>query len=122
MLTSYRGVSPARCCFAVALSEVEGINSMGKSVLVLFRVVVARARGWRRQSGVGAYWANVSDIGGLVTHIFTGLGEPRAAILRWHKGVTFFLPKVCYAQRFYAVGLFWLRRCKGFKGIRLRKP
>ena len=94
----------------------------GKSVSVSFRVRVVRASGRARRSGVGAYGASASNAGGLVAKISTGPGDLGGGLLRRRKGFKLFLSKVYYMQGFYAVGLFWLRRCKGFKGMQLRKP
>ena len=103
-------------------SEIEGINSIGKSVSVSFRVRVVRASGRARRSGVGAYGASASNAGGPVANILAGPAVLGGALLRRHKGFKLFWSKVYYMQGFYAVGLFWLRRCKGFKGMQLRKP
>ena len=104
------------------LSEIEGINSIGKSVSVSFRVRVVRASGRARRSGVGACGASASNAGGPVSNISAGPAARGARLLRRHKAFKLFWSKVKYMQGFYAVGLFWTRRCKGFKGIQLRKP
>ena len=108
--------------FNQSKSEIEGINSIGKSVSVLFCVRVVRASGRVRQCGVGAYGASASNAGGPVANISAGPLGLGAHLLRRHKGFKLFWSKVYYMQWFYAVGLFWLRRCKGFKGMQLRKP
>ena len=53
---------------------------------------------------------------------FRRAGLARRCPSRRHKGFQLFWSKVYYMQWFYAVGLFWLRRCKGLKGMQLRKP
>ena len=111
---------PTESVFVV--SEIEGINSIGKSVSVSFRVRVVRASGRARRSGVGAYGASASNAGGPVAKMLAGPAVRGARLLRRHKGSKLFRSKVNYMQGFYAVGLFWMRRCKGFKGIQLRKP
>ena len=102
------------------ISEIEGINSIGKSVSVSFRVRVVRASGRARRSGVGAYGASASNAGGPIANISAGPGVPGGRLLRRRKGFKLFWSKVYYMQGFYAVGLFWLRRCKGFKGMQLQ--
>ena len=102
------------------MTEIEGINSIGKSVLVSFRVRVVRASGQARRSGVGAYGASASNAGGPVANILAGPLGRGGALLRRRKGFKLFWSKVYYMQGFYAVGLFWLRRCKGFKGMQLQ--
>ena len=101
-------------------SEIEGINSIGKSVSVSFRVRVVRASGRARQSGVGAYRASASNAGGPVANICARPPALGAHLLHRHKGFKLFCSKVYYLQWFYAVGLFWLCRCKGFKGMQLQ--
>ena len=96
------------------------MNSIGKSVSVSFRVRVVRASGRARRSGVGAYGASASNAGGPIANIFAGPGVLGARLLRRRKGFKLFWSKVYYMQGFYAVGLFWLRRCKGFKGMQLQ--
>ena len=101
------------------VSEIEGINSIGKSVSVSFRVCVVRASGRARRSGVGAYGASASNAGGTVANISAGPLWLGGRLLRRHKGFKLFWSKVNYMQGFYAVGLLWLRRCKGFKEMQL---
>ena len=69
---------------------------------------------------MGAYGASASNAGGPVANIFAGPLGRGGALLCQHKGFKLFWSKVYYMQRFYAVGLFWLRRCKGFKGMQLQ--
>ena len=101
------------------MSDIEGINSIWKSVSVLFCVRVVLASGRTRRSGVGAYGASASNAGGPIANICAGPGVPGARLLRRRKGFKLFWSKVYYMQRFYATGLFWLRMRKGFKGMRL---
>ena len=75
-------------------SEIEGINSIGKSVSVSFRVRVVRASGRARRSGVGAYGASASNAGGPVANISAGPAVLGARLLRRHKGFKLFLLKV----------------------------
>ena len=107
-------------CIVESRSEIEGINSIGKSVSVSFRVRVVRASGRARRSGVGAYGASASNAGGPVANIFAGPLGRGAHLLRRHKGCKLCWSKVYHMQWCYAVGLFWLRRCKGFKGMQLQ--
>ena len=102
--------------------EIEGINSIGKSVSVSFRVRVVRASGRARRSGVGAYGVSASHAGGPVANILAGPPGHGGHLLRRHTGFKLFWSKVYYMQGFYAVGLFWLRMREGFKGMQLRKP
>ena len=81
-------------------SEIEGINSIGKSVSVSFRVRVVRASGRARRSGVGAYGASASNAGGPVANISAGPGVLGAALLRRHKGFKLFLTELCCTQGF----------------------
>ena len=74
----------------ILLSEIEGINSIGKSVSVSFRVRVVRASGRARRSGVGAYGASASNAGGPVANICAGPAGRGAALLRRHKGFELF--------------------------------
>ena len=67
-----------------------------------------------------AYGASASNASGQVANIFAGPLERGAALLRRHKGFKLFWSKMYYMQGFYAVGLFWLRRRKGFKGMQLQ--
>ena len=76
------------------MSEIEGINSIGKSVSVSFRVRVVRASGRARRSGVGAYGASASNAGGPVANISAGPAGLGARLLRRHKGFNLFLLKV----------------------------
>ena len=69
---------------------------------------------------MGAYGASASNAGGPVANILAGPVWLGAALLRRRKGFKLFWSKVYYMQGFSAVGLFWLRRCKGFKGMQLR--
>ena len=69
---------------------------------------------------MGAYGASASNAGGLVANISAGPPALGAALLRRHKGFKLFWSKVNYMQGFYAVGLFWMRRCKGFKEMQLQ--
>ena len=108
--------------FRIVMLEIEGINSIWKSVSVSFGVCVVRASRRARRSGVGAYGASASNAGGPVANILAGPVGRGAALLRRHKGFKLFWSKVNYMQGFYAVALFWMRRCKGFKGIQLQKP
>ena len=69
---------------------------------------------------MGAYGASASNADGLVAKMLAGPGLRAARLLRRHKGFKLFWSKVHYMRWFYAVGLFWLRRCKGFKGMQLQ--
>ena len=100
--------------------EIEEINSIGKSVLVLSCACVVRAAGEARGSGVGAYGASASNAGGPVANIFARPPALGGCLLRQHKGFKLFWSKVYYMPRFHTVGLFCLRRCKGFKGMQLQ--
>ena len=102
------------------VSEIEGINSIGKSVSVSFHVRVVRASGRARRSGVGAYGSSASNAGGPVANICAGPVWLAGRLLCRRKGFKLFWSKVYYMQGFSAVGLSWLRRCKGFKGMQLR--
>ena len=64
------------------MSQIEGINSIGKSVSVSFRVRVVRASGRARRSGVGAYGASASNAGGPVANICAGPAGLGGALLR----------------------------------------
>ena len=70
------------------------MNSIRKSVLVLFRVRVVRASGRARRSGVGANGASASNAGGPVANICAGPAGLGARLLRRHKGFKLFLLKV----------------------------
>ena len=82
------------------MSEIEGINSIGKSVSVSFRVRVVRASGRARRSGVGAYGASASNAGGPVAKMLAGPAALGARLLRRHKGFKLFWSKVNYMQGF----------------------
>ena len=69
---------------------------------------------------MGAYGASASNAGGPVANILAGPLGRGARLLRRLKGFKLFWSKVYYMQGFYAVGLFWLRWCKGFKGMQLQ--
>ena len=69
---------------------------------------------------MGAYGASASNAGGPVANILAGPPGLGARLLRRHKGFKLFLSKAYSMQGCYAVGLFWLRRCKGFKGMQLQ--
>ena len=81
-------------------SEIEGINSIGKSVSVSFRVRVVRASGRARRSGAGAYGASASNAGGPVANICAGPLGRGGRLLRRHKGFKLFWSKVNYMQGF----------------------
>ena len=74
-------------------SEIEGMNSIGKSVSVSFHVRVVRASGRALRSGVGAYGASASNAGGPVANISAGPAVLGARLLRRHKGFKLFLLK-----------------------------
>ena len=101
-------------------SEIDRIDSIGKSVSVSFRVCVAQASGRARRSRVGTCGASASNTGGTVANVCTGPAARDSRHLCQHKSFKLFLPKVYYMQGFSAVGLFWLRRCKGFKEMQLQ--
>ena len=82
------------------MSEIEGINSIGKSVSVSFRVRVVRASGQAGRSGVGACGASASNAGGLIAKMCAGPVVPGARLLRRHNGFKRFLTKLCCTQRF----------------------
>ena len=75
--------------------EIEGINSIGKSVLVSFCVRVLRASGQARRSGVGAYGVRASNAGGIVAKTLAGPGDPGGRLLRVYKGFKFFFCENC---------------------------
>ena len=85
---------------SIFASEIEGINSIGKSVSVSFRVRVVRASGRARRSGVGAYGASASNAGGPVANILAGPAARGGRLLRRHKGFKLFWSKVNYMQGF----------------------
>ena len=91
------------------------MKSIGKSYWVSFCVRVVCATWQARRSGMGACGASAPNVGGPVAKMSAGPGEPGARLLRRHKGFKLFWSKVNYMQGFYAVGLFWLRRCKGLR-------
>ena len=65
--------------------------------------------------------ACASNAGGPVAKMTAGPGDPGGRLLRWRKSLQLFFPQASYTQGFHAVGLFWLRWCKGFKGMQLQK-
>ena len=91
-----------------------------RSVSVSFRVRVVRASGRARRSGVGAYGASASNAGGPVANMLAGPAGLGGRLLRRRNGFKLFWSNVYYMQWFSAVGLFWLRRCKGFKEMQLQ--
>ena len=96
------------------MSEIEGINSIGKSVSVSFRVRVVRASGRARRSGVGADGASASNAGGLVANIFAGPLERGGRLLRRHKGFKFFLVKSVLYARVLCSGTVLAAQVQGF--------
>ena len=94
-------------------SEIEGINSIGKSVSVSFRVRVVRASGRARRSGVGAYGANASNAGGPVANICARPPALGPRLLRRRKGFKFFYSNCAVRKGFKA------RHSSGCAGARV---
>ena len=69
---------------------------------------------------MGAYGASASNAGGPSAIISAGPAGLGGRLLRRRKGFKLFWSKVHYMQRFSAMGLFWLRKCKEFKEMQLQ--
>ena len=98
---------------ATVISEIRGMNSIGKSVSVSFRVRVVCASGRARRSGVGAYGASASNAGGPVANILAGPPGLGGALLRRRKGFDFFDQKCTICKGF----MQW--DCSGCAGARV---
>ena len=96
------------------------MKSIGKSVWVLFCVCVVHAGG--RGEAASALGQVLPTSMPMSQTIAPGRVCAQWAYCAGTMVSSVFLLAVYYVHFFYAVGLFWLRRYKGFKELQFRKP